>query len=134
MATADTSGLRPRLFAPSARNTNWLLIAGFLALGYALYLRYLVIEQPAVALACEAGLRTWGCTARALATALYDHSVFGAVALAAAVFNLARPSVVPFAVVLVAGGLGIVLYNVDLSALAIALLLISLARRAPETA
>jgi hypothetical protein len=79
-------------------------------------------------------LRTWGCTARALATALYDHSVFGAVALAAAVFNLARPSVVPFAVVLVAGGLGIVLYNVDLSALAIALLLISLARRAPETA
>jgi len=121
----------PRLFAPSARNTNWLLIVGFLALGYALYLRYLVIEQSSVALACEAGLRTWQCAARKLATALYDRSAFGAVALVAAVLNLIRPSVVLVAVALAAGGLGIVLYNVDLSALAIALTLVSLARRAP---
>src|SRR2546423_6581318 len=119
-----------RLFRPTCRETNWLLIAGFLSLGYALYLRYLVIEQPVVALACEASLRTWACTARALATGLFNHSAFGAAALAAAVLNLIRPSVVLFAVALVAGGFGIVLYNVDLAALAIALLLVSLARRA----
>ena len=35
--------------------------------------------------------------------------------------NLIRPSVVLFAVALVTGGFGIVLYNVDLAALAIAL-------------
>ena len=121
----------PRLFLPTARATNILLIAGFLALGYALYLRYLVIEQPPVALACDAGLRTWLCTTRKLATVLFNHSVFGGAALVAALLNLVRPAAVLIAVALVAGGLGIVLYNVDLSALAMALLLLSLARRAP---
>jgi hypothetical protein len=122
----------PRLFLLSARETNWLLVVGFASLGYALYLRYLVIEQPSAALACEAGLRTWLCTTRSLATKLFNHSVFGWAALAIAVLNLIRPSVVLFAGSLAAGGLGIVLYNVDLSALALAVLLISLARRAPE--
>ncbi len=38
------------LFRPTARQTNWLLIVGFLALGEALYLRYLAIEHaPRVA-------------------------------------------------------------------------------------
>ena len=133
MTATDASQSRRRLFAPTARQGNVLLVVAFLALGYALYLRYLAIEQPSVALACEAGLNTWLCTARKVATALYDRSVFGASALAAAVLNLIRPSVVLFGVVLAAGGLGIVLYNVDLSALALALLLISLARRAPES-
>jgi hypothetical protein len=122
----------PRLFLPSARATNWLLAVGFLSLGYALYLRYLVIEQPSVALACEGGLRTWLCATRGLATALFRHDVFGWTALAVAILNLVRPSVVLVAAVLVTGGFGIVLYNVDLSALAMALVLISLARRAPE--
>ena len=122
----------PRLFLPTPRETNWLLVIGFVALGYALYLRYLAIEQPSVALACQAGLRTWLCTMRSLATGLFRHSVFGWAALAVAVLNLVRPSVVLLAAALVAGAFGIVLYNVDLSALALALLLISLARRAPE--
>ena len=34
-----------KLFLPSARATNYLLIVGFCSLGYALYLRYLAIEQ-----------------------------------------------------------------------------------------
>ena len=50
-----------RLFLPSARQTNWLLIVGFLALGEALYLRYLAIEYAPVSLACQGGLQTWLC-------------------------------------------------------------------------
>ena len=123
-----------RLFLPSARATNWLLIVGFLATGYALYLRYFAIEQPSVALACEAGLRTWLCATRGIATWLFRHDVFGSVALGVALLNLIRPSLVLVATALAVGGFGIVLYNVDLSALAAALLLLSLARPAPERA
>src|SRR5437899_807666 len=46
------------LFLPSARQINWLLIVGFAALGEALYLRYVAIENVQVALACQAGLNT----------------------------------------------------------------------------
>lgn len=119
------------LFRPSPRQTNWLLIIGFLSLGYAMYLRYLAIEVPAVALACQGGLDTWLCLARKTATTLFQHSVFGAVALAVALLNLLRPSIVLFAAALAAAAAGIVLYNVTLSALAVAVLALSLARPAP---
>jgi len=117
-----------RLFLPSARQTNWLLIIGFLALGYALYLRYLAVEQPTVGLACQAGLQTWLCSIRQVAIVLFTHSVFGWLALAAAALNLIRPHLFLFGVGIAAAGLGIVLYNVALSAFAVALLILSLAR------
>jgi hypothetical protein len=120
-------------FLPTARQTNWLLIAGFLSLGYALYLRYLVIEQSTVGLACDAGLRTWLCATRRLVIALFGYSVFGGVALAAAMLNFIRPSLVLFALALAAAGFGIVLYNVALSSLAVALLILSFARPQIET-
>ncbi len=121
-----------KLFLPSARATNGLLIVGFCSLGYALYLRYLVIELSSVGLACEAGLNTWLCFSRRIAIALFTYSVFGAIAMIAAILNLLRPSLVFFAVALAAAGFGIVLYNVALSALAVGLLVVSFARRAPE--
>jgi hypothetical protein len=118
------------LFQPSARQINWLLVVGFLSVGYALYLRYTAIEVPVVALACQSGLDTWLCLARKVATALFQHSVFGAIAVGAAMLNLLRTSIVLVTVALAAAGLGIVLYNVTLSAFAVALLLLSLARPA----
>ena len=121
-----------KLFLPSARAALVLLIMGFLSVGYALYLRYLTVEQASVGLACEAGLDTWLCFTRKIAIVLFTHSVFGIVALAVAALNLLRPSLVLFAVVLAAAGFGIVLYNVGLSALAVALLVLSFARRAAE--
>jgi hypothetical protein len=121
-----------KLFLPSARATNGLLVVGFCAVGYALYLRYLAIEQPGVGLACEAGMNTWFCFTRRIAIALFTHSVFGIVAVAVALLNLLRPSLAFFAVALAAAGFGVVLYNVGLSALAVGLLVISLARRAVE--
>jgi hypothetical protein len=117
-----------RLFRPTARQTNVLLAVGFLSLGYALYLRYLVIEQSTVGLACEAGLATWLCLTRKLTIALFTHSVFGTAALGAALLNFVRPSPALFAIGLAAAGFGIVLYNVALSSLAVALLILSLAR------
>jgi len=124
---------RPALFLPTARQTNWLLIVAFCAAGYALYLRYAVLQVPLVANACDAGQETWLCTSRKVANALFQHSVFGIVAIVAAMLNLLRPSIVLFAIALAARGLGIVLYNLNLSALAAALLVLSLARPAPAT-
>jgi hypothetical protein len=123
-----------RLFLPSARATNVLLIVGSSALGYALYMRYLAIEQSNVGLACDAGLNSWLCTSRKILTVLFGYSVFGATALIVGALNLIRPSLVLFAVALAATCMGAVLYNVGLAGLAAGLLVLSLARRAPETA
>lgn len=120
-----------KLFLPSARATNFLLIVGFGALGYALYVRYLWIEQSSVGLACAAGLDTWLCFTRHIIYVLYSHAAFGWAALAIAAVNLLRPSLVLFALALAIACFGVVLYNVGLSALAVGLLLLSLARRAP---
>jgi len=120
-----------KLFLPSPRATNILLVIGFCSVGYALYLRYLVIEQSSISLACEGGLNTWLCLTRKVVTALFRNSVFGLLALAAAALNLLRPSVVLTAIALAAAGFGVVLYNVGLAGIAVALLILSLARRAP---
>jgi hypothetical protein len=121
-----------KLFLPSARATNYLLIVGFCSIGYALYMRYLAVEQSNVGLACQAGLNTWLCFTRQITIALFTYSVFGWFALIVAALNFLRPSLVLFAVALAAASCGIVLYNIGLSSLAIGLLVISLARRAPE--
>jgi hypothetical protein len=120
-----------RLFLPTARQTNWLLLVGLLSLGEALYLRYLAIEYAQVSLACQGGLSTWLCTTFRLAIVLYNHSVFGWVALASALLNLVRPSIALILVALAATAFGLVLHNADLAGLAAALLILSLARPAP---
>jgi NADH:ubiquinone oxidoreductase subunit K len=119
------------LFMPTARQTNWLLVIGFLALGQALYLRYLAIEHAPVSLACQGGLETWLCSAFRLAIALYQRGVFGIAALAVALLNLWRPSILLVAVALALTAFGLVLHNADLAGLAAALLILSLARPAP---
>ena len=98
---------------------QFLLIVGFLTVGYALYLRYLAIELSTVALACDAGLQTMVCKMRLLATYLFKHSVFGTVALVVAALHVLRPSIALLTAALVAAGLGIVLYNIALSGIAI---------------
>jgi hypothetical protein len=121
-----------KLFLPNARATNWLLVIGFCSIGYALYMRYLAVEQSTVGLACQAGLNTWLCFTRQITIVLFTYSVFGWVAVIVAGLNLLRPSLVLFGLALAAAGCGVVLYNVGLSSLAVGLLVLSLARRAPE--
>ena len=122
-----------RLYRPTPRQIQWLLVVGFLAVGQALYLRYLAIEHAPTSLACQGGLQTWLCFSFRTAITLYEHSVFGWVALAAAALNLIRPSIVLITVAVAAAGVGLVLHNANLAALAVALLVLSLARRAPAT-
>jgi len=121
-----------KLFLPNARATNWLLVVGFSSIGYALYMNYLAVEQPAVGLACQAGLNTWLCFTRQITIMLFTYSIFGWFAVIVATLNLLRPTLVLFAAALAAACFGVVLYNVGLSSLAAGLLVLSLARRAPE--
>jgi hypothetical protein len=113
---------------------QWLMVVGFVTVGYALYLRYLAIEFSTVALACDAGLQTLLCKSRSLATVLFKNSVFGIVALVIATLHVIRPSIVLLTGGIIAAGLGIVLYNVALSGLAIGLLILGFSRPAPATA
>ncbi len=129
----DTTTPPRALFLPTARQTNVLLIVAFLCLGEAMYLRYMVMENSTMSLACQGGLATWLCDSFRLVSVLYPHQVFGGVALALALFNLFRPSIALVAAALAAAAFGIVLHNADLSALAAGVLILSLARPAPTT-
>ena len=113
---------------------QFLIVVGFVTVGWALYVRYRAIEFSTVALACDAGLQTMICKARSVSTSLFKNSVFGIVALVIATLNLMRPSIVLLTGGLIAAGLGIVLYNVVLSGLAIGLFILGFARPAPATA
>jgi hypothetical protein len=121
-------------FKVSPYQVQWLLVVGFVTVGYALYLRYFAIEYSQFALACDAGLPTMLCKIRLLATYLFKHSAFGIAALVIAVLHLIRPSIVTLTAGLIAAGFGIVLYNIILSGLAIGLLVLGFARPAPATA
>ena len=113
---------------------QFLLVVGFVTVGYALYLRYLAIEYSPAALACDAGLPSMLCKARTLATSLFKNSVFGIVALIIATLHVMRPSIFLLTGGLIAAGFGIVLYNIALSGIAVGLLILGFARPAPATA
>jgi hypothetical protein len=96
-----------------------------------MYLRYMVMENATMSLACQGGLGTWLCSSFRLVNLLYPHQVFGGIALLVALLNFLRPSAVLLGVALAAAAFGIVLHNADLSALAAGVLILSLARPAP---
>jgi len=126
--------MKKKPFRLTPYQVQFLLIVGFVTVGYALYLRYLAIEFSQVSLACDAGLQTMLCKARSVSSSLFKNSVFGIVALVIATLNLMRPSIVLLTLGVIAAGLGIVLYNVALSGVAIGLLILGFARPAPATA
>ncbi len=117
-----------RSFLPSPRTANLLIALGAAALGYAFYLRYFLIENSTVGLACEAGLGTSACMVRKLTIFLFRYQVFGIVAIIAAVCHLLRPQTYIFAVGMIAAAFGLVLYNNGAAAFATALLVVSFAR------
>jgi len=126
--------MKKKPFRLTPYQVQFLLIVGFVTVGYALYLRYLAVEFAQVALACDAGLQTLLCQSRLVATYLFKHSVFGGVAIVIATLHVIRPSIVLLTGGLIAAGLGIVLYNIALSGIAVGLLILGFARPAPATA
>src|SRR6478672_5229002 len=120
------------LYRPSPRQAACLIVLALAALAYGFFMRYRVIEQSAVSIACQGGGANWLCASRRTTIALFTPQVFGIVALGAALLNLLRPSVIFWGLALLSSGAGIVLYNTSLSALAVALLVLSLARPVPE--
>ena len=130
----ETAHVKKTPFRLTPYQVQFLLIVGFVTVGYALYLRYLAVEFSPVALACDAGLQSLLCKARVLATYLFKNSVFGIVALVIATLHVMRPSIVLLTGGLIAAGFGIVLYNIALSGVAIGLLILGFARPAPATA
>jgi hypothetical protein len=118
------------LFRPTGRQWAVVVPVGLLALGCAFYMRYGVIQNTPTGLACDAGLASLLCRTRSATIVTYQYGGFGALAFIAAAINLWRPHVALFVIGMIAAALGIVLYNVALSGLAIALLILSLARPA----
>lgn len=119
-----------RSFLPSPRATNLLVAIGFLALGYAMYVRYILIESSTIGIECDAGLAATRCGVRAVAMFLFKLQLLGIGALILAVVHLARPNVYVFGAALALTGLGLVLYNNGAAAIALALLIVSFARAA----
>jgi hypothetical protein len=117
-------------FRPTRRQWAAVIPVGLLALGCAFYMRYGVIQDTPTGLACDAGLATLLCQTRSATIAIYQHGGFGALALLAAGVHLWRPRLPLLLLGMIAAALGIVLYNVVLSGLAAALLILSLARAA----
>jgi hypothetical protein len=126
--------MKKQPFRLSALQVQWLMVVGFLTVGYAIYLRYFAIENSQVALACDGGLQTWLCKTRLTATWLFRNNVFGGAAMVIAVLHVLRPSIVTLTAGLAMAGAGIVLYNIILSGLAVGLLILGFSRPAPATA
>jgi hypothetical protein len=121
----------PSPFTPSARQANWLIAAGLCAVGYAIYLRYMVVENVPVGLVCDAGRQSWICLSRRVAVVLDNNGAFGWIAFGSAIVALIRPGVVLLSVALVTTALGLVMHNAGLAGIAGGLIVLSLARPAP---
>jgi hypothetical protein len=131
MASAPPSAAEKQPYLPSPRAA--LLVGGLtlLALGAALFLRYGIIQSTPIGLACEAGEQSLTCSVRLAVILLFIRSVFGWTALCASLVQLLRPNVVALSLGLVSAAFGLVLYNTRMSALAVALIALSFARRVP---
>lgn len=121
------------LFKPSGRAALIVSLLTIAAVGFALFLRYRIIQNTPIGLACEGGEQSFTCTMRLAAIHLFVRSIFGWTAIVAALIQLWRPNVIVFGIGLISAAFGLVLYNTRLSALAVALLVLSFARAWPGT-
>lgn len=94
----------------------------------AMALRFGLIENAPLGVACDASGGSFVCTLRHITIVLFNQGVFGGLALAMAGLNLWRPTVPGTAVALSAAGLGLTLYNTAAAAFACGLIVLALAR------
>ena len=119
------------LWRPSARAALLLAVLALIGCGLGAYMRYWLVEPSSVGLVCDGGAQGALCAVRRMFIGIFVKSGFGLAAIAATLLALIRPSALLVGAALLFGGLGVVLYNTGLSALALALLPLTLARRAP---
>jgi hypothetical protein len=131
MTEQDTQSAR-KLFLPSRHASLVLATLSVVALSTALFLRYGIIQNSVIGVACEAGEVSLTCKIRLAVILMFIQGLFGWVAIIAAGVQLWRPNTFTFGTSLIFALLGLVLYNTRVSALAIALLLLSLARPVRE--
>ena len=84
-----------------------------------------------IGVACEAGEVSVLCKLRLAVILMFVQDCFGWVTMIAAGVQLWRPNIVAFGTELIFALMGLVLYNTRASALAIALIVLSLARPSP---
>lgn len=118
-------------FLPSNRAACIVGALGLVTLGAALWFRYFIVQNTELGIACDEGEQSLICAFRLAVILLFVRGLFGWVALAAAAVNLWRPNVLVFGVGVVFALLGLVLYNTRIAALAVPLLVLSLARPVP---
>jgi len=110
------------------------LAAFGLALGVAYLLRFLLVENQAVAVACAARGTGLDCVLLESMVFTFHSLILGWFALAAALLALALPRLWTFLLALVPAAFALVLYNVELGATAVTLCLLATARGAARTA
>jgi hypothetical protein len=121
-----------KLFLPSFRAAIVLALLAMVSVGVALFFRYSIIQNTPIGLACDAGELSLTCKVRLAVILMFVQGAFGWVAMIAAGVQLWKPNIVAFGTGLIFALLGLVLYNTRASALAVALLLLSLARPSAE--
>lgn len=120
-----------RMFVPSPRQANLVLLFAFGALFCAFYIRNFVIGVREIELACAAGLPEAICLLRRAAIDFRDTNLFGGIALIAAAYHLWRPDFRFFLLAFTAAVFGLVLSSTGAASLAIGLLILSFARPVP---
>ena len=120
-----------RPFTPTGRQSSVLIATGLIAVGYALYLRYMIVENVPAGLACDAGRQSWLCMSRKIAGTLDNNDAFGWIALIFAVAAFIRPGAILLSVALAATSIGLVMHNAGLAGLAGGLIVLSFARPGP---
>jgi hypothetical protein len=121
------------LFMPARRTWLALLALAGLSVTSALSLRYGLIENAPLGRACDASGGSFVCALRQTTIVLFNHDVFGGLALALAALNLWRPTVPATASALIAAGLGLTLYNTAAAAFACGLIVLAFARPSDAT-
>ncbi|MGZ5829351.1 MAG: hypothetical protein ACXWJW_12555 [Xanthobacteraceae bacterium] len=124
----------PKPFTPTARQSNCLIAVGLLSIGYAIYLRYMIVENVPAGLSCDAGRQSWLCMSRQIAGTLDNSGAFGWIALIFAVAAFIRPGAILLSIALAATAIGLVMHNAGLAGIAAGLIVLSFARPvlAPE--
>jgi hypothetical protein len=120
------------IYRPRPREFAALATVAAVSLGVAAYMRYGLVEPSTVGLVCDAGAATAVCVIRRVFIVTFEFYGFGVAALIATFAALWRPTTFKVSGALAVGLLGVVLYNTQLSGLALALLPLVLARPAPE--